>query len=50
LHADQIPDGWQNWLDWLELCAELGYRSDPQEAERVRIDAGRNLGFSRIIA
>ena len=50
LHADQVPDGWRDWLDWLELCAELGYRSDPQEAEMVRIDAGRNLGFSRIAA
>jgi len=50
LHADQIPDGWQNWLNWLELCAELGYRSDPLEAERVWIDAGRNLGFPRIAA
>jgi hypothetical protein len=50
LHADLIPDSWQDWLDWLELCAERGYQSDPKEAAMVRIDAGRNLGFTRIAA
>ena len=48
--ADLVPDGWKDWLDWLEICDQLGYRSDPQEAEMVRVDAGRNLGFSRIVS
>jgi hypothetical protein len=48
--ADLVPDGWKDWLDWLEICAEHGYRSDPKEAEMVRVDAGRNLSFSRIVA
>ncbi|HUP27593.1 MAG TPA: SAM-dependent methyltransferase, partial [Chloroflexia bacterium] len=48
--ADTVPDGWKLWLMWLELCAKQGYPSGPQEAEMLRIDAGRNLGFTRIVA
>ncbi len=48
--ADSVPDGWQHWLKWLEICAEQGYRSDAQEAEMLRADAGRNLGFTRMVA
>lgn len=48
--ADFIPEGWKLWLQWLELCLEQGYPSDAQEAEMVRVDNGRNLGFTRIVA
>ncbi|HEX5502938.1 MAG TPA: methyltransferase domain-containing protein [Thermomicrobiales bacterium] len=49
-HADLVPDGWRHWLRWLEVAAAHGYRSDPQEAEMLRADAGRNLGFARVVA
>ncbi len=52
--ADLIPDGWRHWVRWNEVCAAVG---DPQwrdaasrEAEMVRIDAGRTLGFARVVA
>jgi SAM-dependent methyltransferase len=47
--ADSIPEGWQHWLVWLELCREKGARSDEREAELLRLDAGRNLGFTRLV-
>ncbi|HCF99693.1 MAG TPA: SAM-dependent methyltransferase [Chloroflexi bacterium] len=49
--ADMIPDGWKQWLLWNEVCAEHGYRSHrPEQAEMLRLDAGRNLGFTRVVA
>jgi SAM-dependent methyltransferase len=49
-HADMVPNGWQHWLTWLEVAGAHGYRSAPEEAEMVRLDAGRNLGFTRVVA
>lgn len=48
--ADLLPDGWKEWLLWLEVCREMGVETDPNEIRMVREDAGRNLGFSRIVA
>jgi cyclopropane fatty-acyl-phospholipid synthase-like methyltransferase len=48
--ADLVPHGWEHWLRWLEVCAAQGARHSPQEAEMLRVDAGRNLGFSRVLA
>jgi SAM-dependent methyltransferase len=48
--ADLIPDGWKQWLLWNEVCFEYGYRSSPEQAEMLRLDAGRNLGLSRVVA
>jgi SAM-dependent methyltransferase len=48
--ADSITDGWQQWLLWLEVCAKAGYPGAPEEAEMLRMDAGRNLGFTRLVA
>jgi len=48
--ADTVPNGWKYWLQWLEVAAAQGYRSNPGEAEMLRSDAGRNLGFTRLIA
>lgn len=48
--ADLLPGGSDHWLKWLEVCAEYGYRSDEQETEMLRIDADRNLGFTRVVA
>lgn len=47
--ADLVPNGWQHWLRWLEVAAAEGYPSSEDEAAMVRTDAGRNLGFSRIV-
>lgn len=48
--ADMIPDGWKHWLTWLEIAAEQGYPSNRDEIELLRQDAGRNLGFTRVVA
>ena len=49
--ADLIPDGWQHWLKWQELCFEQNQQPyDEQEAGMLRADAGRNLGFTRMVA
>lgn len=48
--ADLVPDGWAEWLLWLEVCLEIGADTDPTEAQMLREDAGRNLCFTRIVA
>ena len=48
--ADLIPDGWKHWLKWQEICFEQGLPVDQQETDMVRVDAGRNLGFTRVVA
>ena len=48
--ADLIPDGWKHWLKWQEICLAQGFSADQQEADMVRVDAGRNLGFTRVVA
>jgi SAM-dependent methyltransferase len=50
LLADTIPDGWQQWLLWEEVCLAEGYRASPSEIEMLRLDAGRNVGFTRVVA
>ncbi len=52
--ADAMPDGWKLWLEWNELCGELG-RQDfaplaRREAEMLRVDDGRTFGFTRLVA
>jgi cyclopropane fatty-acyl-phospholipid synthase-like methyltransferase len=48
--ADMVPHGWEHWLRWLEVATAHGYPSSERETEMVRIDAGRTLGFTRLIA
>jgi SAM-dependent methyltransferase len=48
--ADFLPRGWEQWLKWLEIAGEYGYPTSTEEAEMVRLDAGRNLGFTRLVA
>lgn len=49
--ADLDPDGWQVWLRWEKLIAKLeSDDSARKEAEMLSLDAGRNLGFTRIVA
>ena len=49
--ADMIPEGWEHWLKWMEVIFDREGQDDArQEAEMLRVDAGRNLGFSRMVA
>jgi hypothetical protein len=48
--ADWQPDGWKLWLRREELCERLGTRTSPEEAAMLREDAGRYLGFTRVVA
>jgi hypothetical protein len=48
--ADSIPNGWKHWLKWQEVCLEQGIAAARHEADMLRVDAGRNLGFTRIVA
>lgn len=55
-HADLVPNGWEHWLRFSEVCAEFGYPSDPtvpvdgaRDADMLRTDAGRTIGFSRVV-
>lgn len=49
-HADMIPDGWKHWLMWHELCRDQGYPFYQPEMDTLRVDNGRNLGFTRVVA
>lgn len=48
--ADMLVDGWKHWLLWQQLCSEQGLGKDSMEIEMLKLDAGRNLGFTRILA
>jgi len=52
-YADFLPEGSEQWLKWLDVRAKQGYPDlygEAKEAEMLKIDAGRNLGFTRIAA
>jgi len=53
--ADNLADGWRLWAEWNEWCAEAGAGSGnctvaAREAEMLRLDGGRTLAFTRVIA
>jgi hypothetical protein len=54
--ADLIRDGWRHWIDSDEASIGLGLVPDRFVAHRrdwielMREDAGRNLGFTRLVA
>jgi SAM-dependent methyltransferase len=48
--ADLLPNGWRDWLLWQEVSQQQGFTSDQSEAEMLRVDAGRHLGFARVVA
>ena len=49
-HADMIPDGWEQWMKWVEVVFNRdGKDYARQEAEMLKVDAGRNLGFTRMV-
>jgi len=43
--ADTLPNGWQNWVDWLRLIAP----DNTVEIRALEADAGRNLGYIRVV-
>lgn len=49
--ADMLPDGWEHWMKWMEALFEKGGQDySKREAEMLQSDAGRNFGFTRIVA
>ena len=49
-HADLVPDGWRHWLTWMEACRMADYPHAEREEEMLSLDAGRTIGFSRVVA
>jgi SAM-dependent methyltransferase len=65
-HADLLEDGWLDWAEWTEVRAAFSTddfllrfpgmdratiaERQLREAGMVRRDAGRNLGFTRVVA
>lgn len=43
--ADDLPDGWRFWLDWLKLIAP----QNVTEIQAVDADAGGHLGYVRVV-
>src|SRR5690606_6894121 len=48
--ADQLEDGWRLWLRWEEVRLALDSDAPRGVADMLRADAGRHLGFVRVIA
>jgi cyclopropane fatty-acyl-phospholipid synthase-like methyltransferase len=47
--ADMIPYSWDDWLLWLETCAQVGRGYTPDE-QMLRSDQGNLLGLTRVVA
>jgi cyclopropane fatty-acyl-phospholipid synthase-like methyltransferase len=49
--ADSDPEGWRHWMKWEKIIFEQEKNEyAQQEADMLEVDAGRNLGFTRIVA
>lgn len=48
--AEVMPDGWRHWRDFELALAESGKALFPSVAEALENDAGRYLGFVRLLA
>jgi len=49
--ADLLPEGWHQWMLWMELLHKReGKDYAMREAEMLRVDGGRNFGFTRLVA
>jgi SAM-dependent methyltransferase len=52
--ADAVPDGWRDWLRFDEVTGPTldGWRRDAaaNSAAMLRVDRGKYLGFSRVVA
>ena len=48
--AELMADGWREWLLWEEVCRDVGAGHSSAEIEMLRVDAGRHIGFVRVVA
>jgi cyclopropane fatty-acyl-phospholipid synthase-like methyltransferase len=48
--CDELPEGAQQWQLWLDVCVQQGDARASEQAEMLRVDAGRTLGFVRMVA
>jgi cyclopropane fatty-acyl-phospholipid synthase-like methyltransferase len=48
--ADWVPGGWEAWLAWCDFTHQTGAENDTTEADMLRADGGRWLGFTRMAA
>ena len=48
--ADLQPDGWRHWRDFERALEAAGKATFPSDAEALEKDAGRTLGFVRVVA
>lgn len=48
--ADWLENGWKEWMEWIALCDHDWHGDGEREAEMLRVDGGRNLGFARVVA
>jgi len=48
--AETLPHGWRQWLKWERALDAFGKRPFPSDAEVLEADAGRYIGFVRMIA
>jgi cyclopropane fatty-acyl-phospholipid synthase-like methyltransferase len=47
--CEEVPQGAQHWQLWSDTCIQQGVARGPEHAEMVRVDAGRTLGFVRMV-
>ena len=48
--ADWLAEGWKQWMVWMEECDRHGAEWAGREAEMLRADQGKWLGFARVVA
>ncbi|MDZ7814433.1 MAG: methyltransferase domain-containing protein [Planctomycetota bacterium] len=48
--ADVLEDGWRYWLAWERALAASGHNVFPSDEQTLAEDAGRYLGFCRLVA
>jgi SAM-dependent methyltransferase len=48
--ADLMPEGGRIWLDWERILAETGANIFPPDDDVLEADAGRYMGFVRMVA
>jgi len=49
--ADMIDHGWKHWMKWMQILVDRdGKDYARQELEMLQVDAGRDLGFTRVVA
>jgi SAM-dependent methyltransferase len=50
VRADTMPGGWRHWRDFEKAVELAGKATFPSDAEALERDAGRTVGFVRIVA